>query len=51
MQYCVGHCYTQKLFIVYQTYTNLTGHAVFYLLPGGLGETQFTAVPDSLGLG
>lgn len=36
----MGHSYVKKLFIVYQTYSNLPGCAVFYLLPRGLGEEQ-----------
>lgn len=43
----MGLCYTKNIFTVYQMYSNVTGKSVVHLFPGGLGETQFTAAPDS----
>ena len=47
MQYYLGLCYTKKIFTLYQMYSNVTGQSVVPLFPGGLGETQFAAAPDS----
>ena len=50
MQYYLGLCYTKKIFTLYQMYSNVTGQSVVPLFPGGLGETQFAAAPDSWSL-
>lgn len=46
----MGRSYATKVFIVYQIYSNVTGHPAFFLLPGGLGDRD-DCCSGSLGLG